>query len=163
MELVMPGIGVLFWTLLIFLLLFLILAKWAFPVINKMLEKREEKIATALNRAEEAQHEIARMKSENEAMMASAKAEREKMLAEAVDMKNRIEEDSKLRAKAEYERIVVSARTEIEREKRAAIDEIRSEVAQVSLDIAEKVLGEELSDPARQQAFIERELKNVKL
>ncbi|MDE6493000.1 MAG: F0F1 ATP synthase subunit B [Bacteroidales bacterium] len=163
MELVMPGVGVLFWTLLIFLLLFLILKKWAFPVINGMLEKREEKIATALSRAEEAQHEIARMKSDNEAMLASARAERERMLAEAVDMKNRIEEDSKVRAKAEYERIVDAARTEIERQKRVAIEEIRGEVAQLSFDIAEKILGEELSDPARQQAFIERELKNVKL
>lgn len=163
MELVMPGIGVLFWTCLIFLLLFFILKKWAFPVINGMLRKREEKISAALSQAESTRSEMARMEAENKAMMSQARLEREKILEEADQIKRRIEEESREKAKAEYERMVTSAKFDIEQQKRIAVEEIRNQVASVSLDIAEKVLGNELSDRGRQQALIEKELKNVKI
>lgn len=163
MELVMPGIGVLFWTCLIFILLFLILRKWAFPVINGMLEKREEKIATALSRTESMREEMERMQVENKAMMEQARSERERILAEADQIKRKIEEESREKAHAEYERMMVSARNDIDRERRMALDEIKKQVVSVSVDMAEKILGAELSDSDRQQAYIEQELKNVKL
>lgn len=159
----MPGIGVLFWTCLIFILLFLILRKWAFPVINGMLEKREEKIATALSRTESMREEMERMQVENKAMMEQARSERERILAEADQIKRKIEEESREKAHAEYERMMVSARNDIDRERRMALDEIKKQVVSVSVDMAEKILGAELSDSDRQQAYIEQELKNVKL
>ncbi len=159
----MPGIGVLFWTCLIFILLFLILRKWAFPVINGMLEKREEKIATALSRTESMREEMERMQVENKAMMEQARSERERILAEADQIKRKIEEESREKAHAEYERMMASARNDIDRERRMALDEIKKQVVSVSVDMAEKILGAELSDSDRQQAYIEQELKNVKL
>ncbi|MCM1531351.1 MAG: F0F1 ATP synthase subunit B [Bacteroides sp.] len=163
MELVMPGIGVLFWTCLIFLILFFILKKWAFPVINGMIKKREEKISTALNQAEATREEMERIQSENKTMMAQARSEREKILEEATQIRRRIEDESREKAKAEYDRLMVSARNDIEREKRMALEDIKNHVASVSLDVAEKVLGRELSDRDRQQALVEQELKNVNL
>lgn len=163
MELVMPGIGVLFWTCLIFLILFFILKKWAFPVINGMLKKREEKISTALNQAEAARVEMERIQAENKTMMAQARTEREKILEEAAQIRRRMEEESRQKAKAEYERMLASAKSDIDRERRMAVEDIKNQVASVSMDVAEKILGAELSDRARQQALIENELKNVKL
>lgn len=163
MELVMPGIGVLFWTCLIFLILFFILKKWAFPVINGMLKKREEKISTALNQAEATRVEMERIQAENKTMMAQARTEREKILEEAAQIRRRMEEESREKAKAEYERMLASAKSDIDRERRMAVEEIKNQVASVSMDMAEKILGSELSDRARQQALIENELKNVKL
>lgn len=163
MELVMPGIGVLFWTCLIFLILFFILKKWAFPVINGMIRKREEKISTALNQAEATREEMERIQSENKTMMVQARTEREKILEEATQIRRRIEDESREKAKAEYDRMMASARNDIEREKRMALEDIKNQVASVSLDVAEKVLGRELSDRDRQQALVEQELKNVNL
>lgn len=163
MELVMPGIGVLFWTCLIFLILFLILKKWAFPVINGMLKKREEKISTALTQAEATRAEMERIQAENKTMMAQARTEREKILEEATQIRRRMEEESREKAKAEYERMLTSAKSDIDRERRMAVEDIKNQVASVSMDVAEKILGTELSDRARQQALIENELKNVKL
>lgn len=163
MELVMPGIGVLFWTCLIFLILFFILKKWAFPVINGMLKKREEKISTALSQAETTRMEMERIQSENKTMLAEARLEREKILEEAGQIKRRIEDESRSKAQSEYEQMLAAAKTDIERERRMALDEIKAQMASFSIDIAEKVLGAELSDRERQQAFIEKELKNVKL
>lgn len=163
MELVMPGIGVLFWTCLIFLLLFLLLKKWAFPVINSMLAKREEKISSALEEAETTRKEMAELKSRNDEMLASAKAERDEILEKAKEVKRQIEESSRQKAKEEYERILQSARADIEREKQAALEDIRVQVANISLDMAEKVLGEELSDRDKQEKLIEKGLKDLKL
>lgn len=159
----MPGIGVLFWTCLIFLILFFILKKWAFPVINGMLKKREDKIGEALSQAESARAEVERIQLENKTMMAEARLEREKILEEAAQMRSRIEEESHRRAQTEYERMVASAKIDIERERQMALDEIKGQMASFSVDIAEKVLGAELSDRERQRAFIEKELKNVRL
>lgn len=163
MELVMPGIGVLFWTCLIFLILFFILKKWAFPVINGMLKKREEKISTALSQAETTRMEMERIQSENKTMLAEARLEREKILEEAGQIKRRIEDESRSKAQSEYEQMLAAAKNDIERERRMALDELKAQMASFSIDIAEKVLGSELSDRERQQAFIEKELKNVKL
>lgn len=163
MELVMPGVGVLFWTCIIFLVLFFILKKWAFPVINRMLEKREEGIRSALDQAEDARRELARMKAENENLMESAKKERARLLEEAHDIRRQLELEGKRNAKAEYERIVESARRDIEQEKQAVMEEIKIQVANVSVDMAEKILQRELSDRQRQQELIEKELKDIKL
>lgn len=163
MELVMPGVGVLFWTCLIFLLLFFLLKKWAFPVINEMIKKREEKISSALDLARTTREEMERVQAEEKAMREETRLEREKALEEANQIRRRIEEECREKAKTEYDRMVASARSDIERERRLAVEEIKNQVASVSVDIAEKILGTELADRKRQQDFVEQELKNVKL
>lgn len=163
MELVMPGVGVLFWTCLIFLVLFLILRKWAFPIINTMLKKREDKISSALQQAENTREEMARLKSEHEELVASARKERERILLEAGDLKRQIEEGGRQKAKEEYQRIVSAARADIEREKQEAMEEIRIQVANLSIDVAEKILQAELKDREQQRKLIDKGLQNIKV
>lgn len=163
MELVMPGIGVLFWTCLIFLVLFFILRKWAFPVIDTMLKKREDKISSALQQAETTREEMAKLKSEHEDLVASARKERERILSEANELKRQIEEGGRQKAKEEYRRIVSAARADIEREKQEAMEEIRVQVANISIDVAEKILQAELKDRDRQRNLIDKGLQNIKM
>lgn len=158
----MPGIGVLFWTCLTFLLLFFILKRWAFPVINQMLKKREDKINMALQQADQAKEEMARIQQENAQMLASAREERNRLVEEAQAFKRQMENESREKARAEYEQMLASARRDIEREKMAVLEELKVQVANVSVDMAEKVLREELSDRDRQTELIEKSLKEVK-
>lgn len=163
MELVMPGVGVLFWTCLIFLILFLLLKKWAFPVINGMIKKREEKISSALEEAENTRKEMADLQARNSEMLAEARSEKDRIIGQAKDFKRQIEESSRQKAKEEYDRIMQSARVDIEREKQAALEELRVSVANLSLDMAEKVIGSELSDRDKQKLLVEKGLKDLKL
>ncbi len=163
MELVMPGVGVLFWTCLIFLILFLLLKKWAFPVINGMIKKREEKISSALEEAENTRKEMADLQARNSEMLAEARSEKDRIIGQAKDFKRQIEESSRQKAKEEYDRIMQSARADIEREKQAALEELRVSVANLSLDMAEKVIGSELSDRDKQKLLVEKGLKDLKL
>ena len=159
----MPGIGVLFWTCLIFLILFLLLKKWAFPVINGMIKKREEKISSALEEAENTRKEMADLQARNSEMLAEARSEKDRIIGQAKDFKRQIEESSRQKAKEEYDRIMQSARADIEREKQAALEELRVSVANLSLDMAEKVIGSELSDRDKQKLLVEKGLKDLKL
>ncbi len=159
----MPGVGVLFWTCLIFLVFFFVLKKWAFPVINGMLKKREEKISSALQQAEETRKTLSRLKDEHEQLLDSARQERERILAEAGQLKRQIEESGRQKAEEEYKRIVSAARADIEREKQEALEEIRVQVADISIDMAEKILESELEDRDRQRSLVEKGLKNIKM
>lgn len=159
----MPGVGVLFWTCLIFLILFLLLKKWAFPVINGMIKKREEKISSALEEAENTRKEMADLQARNSEMLAEARSEKDRIIGQAKDFKRQIEESSRQKAKEEYDRIMQSARVDIEREKQAALEELRVSVANLSLDMAEKVIGSELSDRDKQKLLVEKGLKDLKL
>lgn len=163
MELVMPGVGVLFWTCLIFLILFLMLKKWAFPVINSMIKKREEKITSALEEAEATRKEMAELQRRNDEMLSEARSEKEKIIGQAKEFKRQIEDSSRQKAKAEYDRLMQAARADIEREKQAALEDLRVSVANLSLDMAEKVIGSELSDRDKQKELVEKGLKDLKL
>lgn len=163
MELVMPGVGVLFWTCLIFLILFLLLKKWAFPVINGMIRKREEKISSALEEAENTRKEMAELQARNSEMLAEARSEKEKIIGQAKEFRRQIEDSSRQKAKEEYDRIMQSARADIEREKQAALEELRVSVANIALDMAEKVIDSDLSDRAKQKELVEKGLKDLKL
>ena len=163
MELVMPGVGVLFWTCLIFLILFLMLKKWAFPVINSMIKKREEKITSALEEAEATRKEMAELQRRNDEMLSEARSEKEKIIGQAKEFKRQIEDSSRQKAKEEYDRLMQAARADIEREKQAALEDLRVSVANLSLDMAEKVIGSELSDRAKQKELVEKGLKDLKL
>ncbi len=155
MDLVTPQIGLLFWTVLIFLVLVFLLAKFAWKPILKMVEERTKNIEDALNSAENAKKEMAGLKAENEQIMKEARAERDKIVREAREMKDRIIEESKETAKAEADKILAQARKLIDDEKRAAMNELKDQVASLSIEIAEKILTKELSDKKKQAELID--------
>lgn len=163
MDLVTPQIGLLFWTVLIFLVLVFLLAKFAWKPILKMVEERTKNIEDALNSAENAKKEMAGLKAENEQIMKEARAERDKIVREAREMKDKIIEESKETAKAEADKILAQARKLIDDEKRAAMNELKDQVASLSIEIAEKILIKELSDKKKQAELIDDILQQSNL
>ena len=163
MDLVTPQIGLLFWTVLIFLTLVFLLAKFAWKPIVKMVEERTKNIEDALNSAENAKKEMAGLKAENEQIMKEARAERDKIVREAREMKDKIIEESKETAKAEADKILAQARKLIDDEKRAAMNELKDQVASLSIEIAEKILTKELSDKKKQAELIDDILQQSSL
>lgn len=154
MDLITPQVGLLFWTVLVFAILVFLLAKFAWKPILNMVEERTKNIEDALNSAENAKKEMAGLKAENEQIMKEARAERDKIVKEAREMKDKIIEESKETAKAEADKILVQARKLIEDEKRAAMNELKDQVATLSVEIAEKILMRELSDKKGQSELI---------
>ncbi len=154
MDLITPQVGLLFWTVLVFAILVFLLAKFAWKPILNMVEERTKNIEDALNSAENAKKEMAGLKAENEQIMKEARAERDKIVKEAREMKDKIIEESKETAKAEADKIMVQARKLIEDEKRATMNELKDQVATLSVEIAEKILMRELSDKKAQSELI---------
>jgi F-type H+-transporting ATPase subunit b len=163
MDLVTPGIGLIFWTTLSFLILLVILKKAAWTPILTIVKERETSIKDALASAEDARAEMASLQADNQRILKEARAERDEMLKDARDMKSNILTEAKNAAKAEADAIIVSAKALIENEKVAAISELKSSVGSLSVDIAEKILKAELQDPEKQNAYITEMLKDVKL
>ncbi len=163
MELVTPSIGLVFWTLVSFLLLLVILKKLAWKPVLGAIHERERSIEDALNKAELAKQEMARLSSENEALLKEARAERDLILKEAKEIKDQIVNEAKNQAQAEGAKLIEKAKIEINNQKIAALDEVRNQVAVLSLDIAEKVLRNEFSDKQKQEALVGELLKGVKL
>jgi len=163
MELVTPGIGLIFWTTLIFLLLLVLLRKYAWNPILKAVNAREERIKNALDSAEEAHQEMSRLKADNEIIIKKAKEERNKLLQEAREMKEKIINEAKKQSGEEARKIIETARLNIQAEKESAITEIRNQVAVLSVEIAEKILKRELADAKDQKKLIEEYLENIKL
>lgn len=161
MELVNPGLGLIIWMTLAFSGILYILAKYAWRPILKALKERETSIHTALMSAEEAKNEIKKMKFSNEKLLQEAKNERDIILMEARKMKDIIIEEAKQKANEEANRIVNNARESIDFEKMAALTELKNQLAGISLDIATKLLQRELSDPAKQQAYIKELTENI--
>lgn len=163
MELVTPGIGLIFWTTLTFIILLVILKKAAWTPILSVVKERETSIKDALASAEKAREEMASLQADNERILKEARAERDEMLKEARDMKSNIISEAKNSAKDEADKIITAAKQVIENEKAAAISELKNSVGALSIDIAEKVLKSELKDAEKQNAFISEMLKDVKL
>jgi len=163
MELVTPQIGLIFWTTISFLILMLLLKKFAWSPILGAVKNREESIKEALESAENARKEMANLQADNERILKEARAERDEMLKEARDIKANIVSDAKNSAKEEADKIIASAKAVIENEKTAAISELKNSVGALSVEIAEKVLKAELKDSDKQNAYIAEMLKDVKL
>lgn len=163
MELVTPGIGLIFWTTLTFIILLVILKKAAWSPILSVVKERETSIKDALASAEKAREEMASLQADNERILKEARAQRDEMLKEARDMKSNIISEAKNSAKDEADKMIASAKAVIENEKAAAISELKNSVGALSIDIAEKVLKSELKDAEKQNAFISEMLKDVKL
>ncbi len=163
MQLINPGIGLIFWMTLAFSLVLFILGKYAWPAILKGLKEREQSIQEALDSAKEAQEQMKRLKTDNEKLLKEAMEERDTILTEARKMKDQIIGDAKGKAEKEASVIVESAKEKINSEKLAALREIKSTVAEYSIEIAEKILREELKDKAKQKKYIEKLLKETSL
>jgi F-type H+-transporting ATPase subunit b len=162
MSLVTPDLGLIFWTLVTFLLLVFLLGKFAWKPILKMVNEREASIEEALKAAERARDEMKSLQADNEAILKEAREERERILKEAREMKNKIVSDAKDAASAEAEKAVTSAKAAIEAEKAAAVAELKNQAAVLSIDVAEKVLGQELSAENKQAEMIGKMIDEVK-
>jgi len=156
MELVNPGIGLIFWMTLSFAIVFFILAKFAWKPIMSMLKERENSIENALNSAEKAREEMRQLKSNHEQLLRDAKEERDVILRETRKLKDTIIEEAKAKATEEAERILETAKENIHFEKMAAVTELKNQLAVLSIEVAEKVLRQELSDPVKQNDYIEK-------
>jgi F-type H+-transporting ATPase subunit b len=163
MELVTPGIGLLFWMTLSFGLLLFVLGKYAWKPIMKAIHEREDSIETALNSAEKAREDMLALKSDNELLLKQAKEERDAMLRDARKLKEGILEEARSKANEEGRRIIDSARESIQFEKMAALTELKNQIAVLSIEIAEKVIEQELADKGKQQQFTEKLIDKIKL
>ncbi len=163
MGLVTPGIGLIIWMTIAFLVVWVGLGKLAWPSIMKTIKEREESIANALKSAEAARQEMAKLQSDNERILKEAYAQRDAIMKEAKELKDKLVSDAKEKAQVEADRIVASARESIVNEKTAAMAEIKSHVAKLSIDIAEKVLRSELSDASKQEKLMNDLISDIKL
>ena len=157
------SIGLFFWQTVIFLLLIWLLKKYAWTPILKTINDREEGIKNALESAEKAREEIKSLKASNDKVLKEAKIERDNILKEASSLKKSILEEAKSEAKTEAQKIIDNANDSIKNEKEAAVSEIKKQVASLSIEIAEKLIKEKLSDDDKQMKIVEELIKDVKL
>ncbi|PLX09316.1 MAG: ATP synthase F0 subunit B [Marinilabiliales bacterium] len=163
MDLVTPGIGLVFWTGIIFAILLFVLTKFAWKPINKMITNRNQSIEDALKQADLAREEMKQLKADNERILSEARLERDKMLQDAKEMKNQIIGEAKGEAQKEVEKVKKAATAEIEAQKAAAMEEIRNQVLDLSVLVAEKVIRKELKSTNEHEKFVDDLLKDVKL
>jgi F-type H+-transporting ATPase subunit b len=163
MDLLTPSFGLIIWTLLAFVIVFFLLRKFAWKPILSSLNQRERGIADSLETAQRVQREMAQLKSENEELMARAREERGAMLKEARETKDRIIAESKEQAKVEYSKIIAEAQQAIEMQKMAALTEVKNQVGKLVVEVTEKVLRRELSNPGAQEEHIKDLVQEVKL
>ena len=157
------SLGTVFWASISFLIVLILLKKMAWKPILQALKDREESIENALSEAEKARSEMANLQSDNEKFLKDARIERDHILKEGREMRDSMVADAKGKAKEEADKMIESAREAIENEKNAAIADMEAQVASLSLDIAEKVIRQKLSDDSQQQQLVEGMLNDVKL
>jgi F-type H+-transporting ATPase subunit b len=163
MDLLIPEVGLVVFQTIAFLLLMFVLTKFAWKPVLAAIKERENSIDDALNKAELAKQEMARLTSQNEELMKQARAERDEILKEAKILKDSIVNEAKTSAQTEGAKLIEKARIEIENQKKAALAELKGQVSTLSLDIAERVLRSQLDDKAKQQDLVASLLKNVEL
>ena len=163
MELIKPELGLIFWMTLSFLAILFILRKFAWKPILNMLSEREQTIEGALSAAKKARDEVANMKSENERLLNEARAERDKLMREARDTRDQIVAEARNKAQVEANKLLTQAREAIQTEKSAAIAELKNQVASMSLEIAEKILRQELTSFDKQKMVMENLVKDINL
>lgn len=155
--------GTVLWTTIAFLIVAFILAKMAWKPILASIREREDSIDDALKSAEQAREELANLKSSNEELIKEARAERDGLLKEARATRDKIIGEAKDKAQEEYNKIVGAAKEDIRNEKMAAITDLKKQVADLSIQIAEKVIREELSEDEKQKKLIDKYLEEAKL
>jgi F-type H+-transporting ATPase subunit b len=160
MQLVTPAIGLMFWTVVIFVLLLIILKKFAWKPILKAVDDRNNSITEALSSAEKAKAEMEQLSANNEKILQEARLERDLIIKEARTVKENIVSEAKDKASSEAEKIILSAKEQISNEKMKAMTELKNEIADISIQMAEKIIKSELKDEKSQKKLIEETLKN---
>lgn len=163
MELLLPKVGLIVWTLVAFGIVFFILSKFAWKPIIGSLKTREQNINDAILSAENVKKEMQALKSQNEELLAKAREERGQMMKEAKETRDKIIADAKEQAKNEMTKIVADAQSVIHQQKMAAISDLKNQVGNLVLEVSEKVLRRELSGRAEQEQYINQLTQNVDL
>ena len=161
MSLITPDFGLFFWMTVVFLVVLFILWKWGFPVIVKMVDERKAFIDESLKKAHEANERLANIQKEGESILQEAREKQAQILMEAAETRDAIVEKAQDKARSEGARLLDEAKAAIEQEKKAAIADIRQQVATLSVEIAEKVLRANLKDDKSQMDLIDRMLDGV--
>lgn len=162
-PLLSPSYGLIVWTLLAFISVLLLLKKFAWKPILKALEEREQSIQNAIDTAQKTREEMAALKSDNEKIIAEAKTQRDLILKEAREIKEKMVAEARTQATTEADRLTAIARENIQNEKMAAITELKNQVAHLSIEIAEKILKQELSEKDKQNKIVKNLLEDVKM
>lgn len=163
MDLIKPEVGLIFWMIVSFTIVFLILRRAAWKPILTALRDREMSIDDALNAAEKAKLEMEQLKIDNEKIVAKAREERDKLIKDARDAKDKLLEEARIKAEEETQRMIKTARENIKNERDAALEDLKIQVANLSVDIAEKILKQKLSGEISQKELIDSYLKDFKL
>lgn len=163
MDLVTPQLGLLVWPALSFLLLLLVLRKFAWKPILDSVNERDAQIRQALDAAKEAREAMVRLQADNEQLMAQARAERDQMLSEAKKTRDHLLSESRSKAEEEAKRLLEMARQDIENERKATMTEVRNLVATLSVDVAEKLLRKELQKDEAQEAYLQEQLRDLQI
>ncbi|HSI71514.1 MAG TPA: F0F1 ATP synthase subunit B [Gillisia sp.] len=163
MDLITPEVGLFFWQTVVFLVLIFTMAKFAWKPILGAVKEREDSINNALASAENARKEMQNLQADNEKLLQEARVERDAILKEAREIKERVINDAATEAQLKADKIVAQAQVIIENEKNAAMAEIKNQVATLSIQIAEKVVREELSSKEKQHKLVETMLEDVTL
>ncbi len=163
MDIVLPDFGLLFWTALVFSILLILLAKFAWKPILNAVNEREQKITDALDLAEKTKAEMKAMQSQNENLLKEARSERDAIVRDAKETATKMVEDAKNAAKTEAEKVMAAAREAIVSEKNAAIAELKNQVAGFSIDIAEKLVRGEMSSDSKQKELAEKLAADIKM
>lgn len=163
MDLITPAFGLIFWQTIIFLFVLFVLGKFAWKPILGALKMREASIEEALQSAEKAKEEMANLQTTNENLLAEAKKERDNMLKDATKIGDELKDQAKEDARVIGDKMIEEARATIEAEKNDAINQIKDQVAELSLQITEKLLKKNLSDDKSQQELIKGYMKDIKL
>lgn len=163
MDLLTPGTGLILWQAFVFILLFFLLSKLAWKPILASLKERESSIQTALETAEKARSEMAKLTADNDKLLREAREERDRILREAREAANRLKDDMQVEAKKAAEKIIDDARAAINIEKQAAMKEVKVQVAMFSLQVAEKLIKKNLAGDKEQKELVEGYIKELKL
>jgi F-type H+-transporting ATPase subunit b len=163
MDLLIPSFGLIFWTLLVFIIVLWVLKKFAWKPILHSLNTREKSISDSLATAERVRAEMAQLKSENEELLVQAREERALMLKEARDTKDKIINEAKDQAKTEAGKIITDARIAIEQQKMAAITEVKNQIGNLVVEVSEKILRRQLENKTLQESYIKQLAEEVKL
>lgn len=163
MGLVTPGIGLIIWMTIAFLIVWVGLGKFAWPAILETIKEREENISNALKSAENAKAEMAKLQADNEQILKEARQERDLLLKDAKEIREKLIAEAEADAKAKGEKMIADAQAGIEAQKVAAMAEIKNHVATLSVEIAEKILKAELADASKQKQLVDNLLDDIKL
>ena len=163
MDLLLPHLGLIVWTVLAFLVVLFILKKYAWSAILKGLNEREANIANSIATADKVRAEMSQLKSDNEALLVAAREERAAMLKEAKEIKDKMINDAKDDAKVHAAKIITDAQASIQNQKMAALTDIKNEVGKMVIEISEKIIRKELANKTEQENYITKLADDIKL